>query len=207
MHRRVVFVAASLALQAALSVVILAGPGAVAAQAAVPLASAHGSVRWRSNSHSYAARPPVRYAPSSVRWRSNSHSYAARPSVLYAPSTRTPSGAAEAARAVATALAQIGKPYRWAGVGPSSFDCSGLTRFSWGAAGVGMSHSAAIQYASFLKVPAAQLQPGDLVFFGHPISHVGMYIGGGRMVHAPTTGQRVQISSISGFVGAVRPAV
>jgi cell wall-associated NlpC family hydrolase len=111
MHRRVVFVAASLTVQAALSVVILAGPGTVAAQAAVPLASAQGAVRGRSNSNSYAARPPL----------------------LYAPGTRTPSGAAKAARAVATALAQIGKPYRWAGVGPSSFDCSGLTRFSWGA--------------------------------------------------------------------------
>jgi cell wall-associated NlpC family hydrolase len=122
---------------------------------------------------------------------------------------RTVTGLSKSARAVAVALAQVGKPYRYGALGPSSFDCSGLAKFAWGAAGVGMSHSAAAQYAGFTKVTRAQLQPGDLVFFGRPIYHVGIYLGGGMMVHAPAPGQRVQITSINilPLVGASRPAI
>jgi peptidoglycan DL-endopeptidase CwlO len=115
----------------------------------------------------------------------------------------------QAAVAVRAAMAQIGKPYVWAGSGPASFDCSGLTMSSWRQAGVVMSHSAADQYASFKHVSMGQLQPGDLVFFGHPIHHVGMYVGGGMMVHAPETGELVQVSPMSrgDFAGAARPGV
>lgn len=130
------------------------------------------------------------------------------PAVASVVPARTVIGLVKASKAVATALAEVGKPYRYGGIGPWSFDCSGLAKFAWGAAGVGMAHSAAIQYAEFLKVPRADLQPGDLVFFGRPIYHVGIYLGGGRMVHAPTFGQRVQISSIGilPYAGAARPA-
>jgi len=115
----------------------------------------------------------------------------------------------QAAVAVRAAMAQIGKPYVWAGSGPASFDCSGLTMSSWRQAGVVMAHSAADQYASFKHVSADQLQPGDLVFFGRPIHHVGMYVGGGMMVHAPETGELVQVSPVSrgDLVGASRPGV
>jgi peptidoglycan DL-endopeptidase CwlO len=115
----------------------------------------------------------------------------------------------QAAVAVRAAMAQIGKPYVWAGSGPASFDCSGLTMSSWRQAGVVMAHSAADQYASFKHVSVDQLQPGDLVFFGHPIHHVGMYVGNGMMVHAPETGELVQVSPMSrgDFAGAARPGV
>ena len=115
----------------------------------------------------------------------------------------------QAAVAVRAAMSQVGKPYVWAGSGPGSYDCSGLTMSSWRQAGVMMAHSAADQYASFKHVSTDQLQPGDLVFFGHPIHHVGMYVGGGMMVHAPETGELVQVSPVSrgDLVGASRPGV
>jgi len=115
----------------------------------------------------------------------------------------------QAAVAVRAAMAQIGKRYVWAGAGPDTFDCSGLTMSSWRQAGVVMAHSAADQYASFKHVSTDQLQPGDLVFFGHPIHHVGMYVGGGMMVHAPESGELVQVSPMSrgDLVGASRPGV
>ena len=113
------------------------------------------------------------------------------------------------AMAVRAAMGQIGKPYVWAGSGPGSFDCSGLTMSSWRVAGVLMPHSAASQYASFHHVSVSQLQPGDLVFFGSPIHHVGMYVGGGMMVHAPETGETVQVAPVGrgDLVGAARPGV
>lgn len=112
-----------------------------------------------------------------------------------------------AAVAVRTAFAQLGDPYVWAAGGPGSFDCSGLTSYAWRAAGVSLPHSSRAQYASGRKVARSDLQPGDLVFFYHPISHVGIYIGGGRMIHAPHPGTGVQIGSIGemSYAGAVRP--
>jgi len=112
-----------------------------------------------------------------------------------------------AQRAVDVALAQLGKPYRYAASGPDSFDCSGLTMYAWAAAGVQLPHSSRAQYASLPKVSQDQLAPGDLVFYGSPIHHVGMYIGGGQYVHAPQTGDVVKISSIyrSDWAGAARP--
>lgn len=116
-----------------------------------------------------------------------------------------PSGGA--ATAVAVAEAQLGKPYVYAGAGPDVYDCSGLTMYAWGKAGVSMAHSATLQYTSFPHVSISQLQPGDLLVFGHPIHHVGMYVGNGTMIEAPHTGANVRFSSIyrSDFVGASRP--
>jgi cell wall-associated NlpC family hydrolase len=111
--------------------------------------------------------------------------------------------------AVDTALAQRGKPYVWAAAGPGSFDCSGLTQFAYGAAGIGLPHSAAMQSGMGQSVSRSQLRPGDLVFFYSPVSHVGMYIGNGQMVHAPTSGDVVKISNIDVmgyFAGARRLA-
>ena len=104
-----------------------------------------------------------------------------------------------AAAAIAYARAQIGKPYRYAGTGPDSFDCSGLTMMAWAQGGVSMSHGSQSQWASFPKVPIPDLQPGDLVFFGSSGStnhHGGLYIGGGTMIEAPHTGAFVRYSSI-----------
>ena len=110
--------------------------------------------------------------------------------------------------AVQAALDQMGDSYSWGADGPSSFDCSGLMMYAWGKAGVSLPHSSQAQASEGRRVSRANLMPGDLVFFGSPIHHVGMYIGNGRMVHAPRPGKSVQINDVdymSGYAGAVRP--
>ncbi len=104
--------------------------------------------------------------------------------------------------AVATAKAQLGKPYRYGSAGPSSFDCSGLMRFAYSAAGVHLPRSSRAQFGSLRRVPLDELEPGDLVY--RP-GHIGMYIGNGQMVHSPQTGRDVEIAPLSRAVGAVRP--
>ena len=100
--------------------------------------------------------------------------------------------------AVAFAESQVGKPYQWAGAGPSAYDCSGLTMASWEKAGVTLPHSAQDQYDLTTRVEIGDLLLGDLVFFGTPtdVYHVGIYIGNGQMVDAPETGEDVKIQSI-----------
>ena len=115
------------------------------------------------------------------------------------------SGRAQAA--VAAAKSVLGVPYVTAGASPSpGFDCSGLTMWAWGQAGVSLPHHAASQYGMGPHVPRDQLQPGDLVFFFSPISHVGIYIGAGMMIHAPTSGDVVKVAPISEmpYAGATR---
>ena len=124
--------------------------------------------------------------------------------------TRTPVNvpvSGRAAAAVHYAMAQVGKPYVYGAAGPSAYDCSGLTMAAWGAAGVGLPHSSSAQYSSGTHISASQLQPGDLVFYYSPISHVGMYIGGGRIVEAANPGVGVVVSGLYSmpYVGAVRP--
>ena len=107
--------------------------------------------------------------------------------------------------AIDTAMAQRGKPYVWAASGPRSFDCSGLTSFAFGAAGISLPHSSRMQAQLGEPVSRDALRPGDLVFFYEPVSHVGIYIGNDQMVHAPTSGDVVKVSPImSGFSGARR---
>jgi cell wall-associated NlpC family hydrolase len=98
---------------------------------------------------------------------------------------------------VDTALAQVGKPYVWGGAGPNSYDCSGLVQFAYAAAGVSLPHSSSMQSTLGTPVSIADLQPGDLVFFYSPVSHVGMYIGNGQMVHASTSGQPVKVVDLA----------
>ena len=93
-------------------------------------------------------------------------------------------------------MSQQGVPYRFARRVPGvAFDCSGLTNYAWGQAGVDLPHQSAQQYASTPHVPKDQAQPGDLIFYYSPISHVGIYIGGGMMVHAPSTGNVVKVAA------------
>lgn len=112
-----------------------------------------------------------------------------------------------AAKAIEFALAQIGDRYVWGASGPDGWDCSGLTMAAWRKAGVSLPHSSAQQYSSGDKIPRSELRPGDLVYFYSPISHVGIYLGNGRMVHAPNPSRRVEISPISQmpYTGATRP--
>jgi cell wall-associated NlpC family hydrolase len=128
----------------------------------------------------------------------------AAPAVVHAVASRS-----AAHVAVNTALAQVGKSYAWGGSGPSSFDCSGLTQFAYGAAGVGLAHSSRVQSTTGTPVDLWHLQPGDLLFFYSPVGHVAMYIGNGLMVHASTYGRPVSVvwaGSMPGFVGARRVA-
>jgi cell wall-associated NlpC family hydrolase len=99
---------------------------------------------------------------------------------------------------VSIALQYLGVPYVWGGASPSGFDCSGLTMYAYAKVGVYLPHNAAMQYGMGSAVSRNQLAPGDLVFF-NGLSHVGMYIGGGRFVHAPHTGDVVKISSLSEY--------
>ena len=100
--------------------------------------------------------------------------------------------------AVQAALAQQGFPYRYAASSPGvAFDCSGLTSYAWGQAGVGLPHQSRAQYASTPRVPKESAQPGDLIFFYSPISHVSIYLGNGMHVHAPNTGSTVSVSSVN----------
>lgn len=108
------------------------------------------------------------------------------------------------------ALKQIGDVYVWAAAGPTRWDCSGLTMRAYQAAGVSLPHSSRIQVGYGKSVSYNALKPGDLLFFGKPISHVSMYMGRGKMVHAPRPGKRVEVVSVTlrfgskPFVGARR---
>ena len=109
--------------------------------------------------------------------------------------------------AVDYAKSRIGCPYVWAASGPSAFDCSGLTMWCYGKIGISLPHSSSAQISCGQRVSRKDLQPGDLVFFGSPIHHVGMYAGGGEMIEAPYTGERVRYASVdrSDYAGACRP--
>ncbi|HEX2149158.1 MAG TPA: NlpC/P60 family protein [Actinomycetota bacterium] len=119
------------------------------------------------------------------------------------------SGSGNARAAIAAGYSKIGTPYSWGASGPGAFDCSGFTSYAWRAAGVSLPHSSRAQYAATKRVSRDDLQPGDLVFFGSPIHHVGMYVGGGNMLDASTYGRPVAVRSINrrGYVGAGRPGV
>jgi peptidoglycan DL-endopeptidase CwlO len=116
-----------------------------------------------------------------------------------------------AARAIDAAQQAIGSTYVFGTAGPSTFDCSGLTSWAWAQAGVYLPHSSQAQYDALPHVDPSQMQPGDLLFFYSPISHVALYIGGGMMIHArhPGPGGEVQQGSVSGYgtpvVGVARP--
>jgi len=112
-----------------------------------------------------------------------------------------------AAAAVQYALAQVGDAYVYGAAGPSAFDCSGLTMMAWAQAGVGLPHSSSAQFGSGPHVSSNALQPGDLVFYYSPISHVAIYIGNGLIVHAANPGEGVRVAGVFSmpYSGAVRP--
>jgi cell wall-associated NlpC family hydrolase len=99
------------------------------------------------------------------------------------------------------ALKQIGDRYVFGAAGLVTWDCSGLTMRSYQAAGVSLPHSSAAQSRMGKKVSLNSLKPGDLLFYGRPVSHVGIYLGGGKMVHAPRSGSRVKVTT-SGSLGS-----
>jgi cell wall-associated NlpC family hydrolase len=123
-------------------------------------------------------------------------------------SDSVPSSGSRGTDAVAWAEKALGRPYAWGGSGPDSFDCSGLTMWAYSHVGVSLPHSSSGQSGSGPHVSRDSLQPGDLVFFGSPIHHVGMYVGGGDFIESPHSGAVVKISSLSNrhdYAGACRP--
>ncbi len=124
------------------------------------------------------------------------------------PVSTAPPVSGKAGIAVAAAYSQLGVPYKFAAESPGvGFDCSGLTKWAWGRAGVYMPHQSGAQYASFPHVSPDEAQPGDLIFYYSPIGHVGIYIGGGQIIHAPNTGTTVNIATVhwNQVVGVARP--
>jgi cell wall-associated NlpC family hydrolase len=113
-----------------------------------------------------------------------------------------------AAAAIAEAQRQLGKPYQWGAAGPNSFDCSGLTMWAWRAAGVSLPHYTVAQYNATTHVSLGAIQPGDLLFYGSDMHHVGLYVGNGQMIEAPHSGTNVRYASIyrSDFYAASRPS-
>jgi cell wall-associated NlpC family hydrolase len=115
--------------------------------------------------------------------------------------------------AIAFAETKLGLPYQWGGTGPL-YDCSGLTQAAYAAAGVPLPRTSRAQYWAGPRVPLAQLQPGDLVFYAHDVTdpatihHLGLYVGDGRMIEAARTGTFIRYASIDrrGYIGAVRPS-
>jgi peptidoglycan DL-endopeptidase CwlO len=120
--------------------------------------------------------------------------------------TPTITGDSLGEQALRFALTRIGDPYVWGAAGPDSFDCSGLVMWAYAHVGISLDHFTGDQWNEGEHISRSQLQPGDLVFFFADISHVGMYVGNGMMIDAPTFGQTVQIQPVfwSAFVGAVR---
>ena len=116
-------------------------------------------------------------------------------------------------RAASVALGQVGVPYRYGGNSPAGFDCSGLVHYSYATAGKNLPRTAAGQWAELTPVPGRDLRTGDLLFFSiaGKMSHVGVYLGDGRFVHAPSTGRTVSIESLGSdfyrkaFIRAGRP--
>ena len=121
---------------------------------------------------------------------------AGSPAVAEAPATRASDETAR--NAVGFAREMIGKPYRYAGDTPAGFDCSGLVRYSYGRAGISLPRATPAQRNTTTRISVRNLRPGDLLFFdqeGKKASHVGVYLGDGRFVHAPSTGGRVRTDS------------
>jgi len=152
-----------------------------------------------------ASRSEARTASRSAA-ASSSRTEATAPGSAAAPAASAPASG-RAAAAVRYAMAQVGKSYVYGAAGPSAFDCSGLTMMAWAQAGVGLPHSSGAQMGSGTPVSQSELQPGDLVFYYSPVSHVGMYIGNGQIVNALNPGAGVGISGVNDmpYSGAVRP--
>ncbi|MGV9313064.1 NlpC/P60 family protein [Streptomyces sp. NPDC003691] len=127
------------------------------------------------------------------------------PAAPGAPAAQAPTAAGE--RAVRYAVGQLGKPYEWGAQGPDAYDCSGLTSEAWSSAGRTIPRTSQEQWRTLPRVPVGQLRPGDLVVYFAGATHIGLYLGDGRVVHAPRPGAVVKVSPLTAnpVLGAVRP--
>jgi cell wall-associated NlpC family hydrolase len=173
--------------------------------AAAHAAAAQAAAAKAAAAQSAAAQRAAASGPASVQAAGTTPATtAAAPPPVPAPSALTAGGHPQAAT---IAMQYLGVPYVWGGGSPSGFDCSGLVQYVFAQLGIALPHYAAAQFGFGQPVSRDQLQPGDLVFFDG-LGHVGIYIGGGQMIHAPHTGDVVKISPLSDFgssyVGARR---
>jgi cell wall-associated NlpC family hydrolase len=114
------------------------------------------------------------------------------------PDPRPPQPPTKGERAARIALEAVGVPYRWGGTSPATgFDCSGLVRWAYGRVGVDLPHSSYALYGEGRRVATGAMDPGDVLFF-EGLGHVGLYLGEGRMVHAPYTGRNVEVVRLAG---------
>lgn len=156
--------------------------------------------RRQSESNRQAQQAAAAASASSLGNRSAAARAVALPNVP-PPSTK-------AGIVVNAALSQLGVPYRFARSIPGvAFDCSGLTKYAWGMAGVHLPHQSRHQFSTTNRIPKEHAQAGDLIYYYSPISHVGIYLGDGRLVHAPATGDVVKISAVNWgrVAGVTRP--
>jgi cell wall-associated NlpC family hydrolase len=161
-----------------------------------------------------ALRTAHRAELEAARIRAEAHDSALSRQYLSGAALTGGTPAPAALTAVRFALAQLGKPYVWGAEGPSTYDCSGLVQTAYATAGITLPRTARPQYLATTPVPVNAMIAGDLLFFGpdrsnwNSIHHVGIYLGGGRMVHAPTTGDVVRIAPVwwAEFFGATRVA-
>lgn len=177
------------------------GIDTAAADAAVKAADSEQAAKDKAAADKAAAAALAQQEASSSAAGAQSSSSAASTSGSVTASS------ASAQAAVNFAMAQIGKPYGWGSTGPDSYDCSGLMMAAYASAGVSIPRTSEAQQAGLTSVSLSNLQVGDLVFF-YGGSHVGMYIGNGQVVHAPTSGDVVKISDMNsmGPTGAARVA-
>ncbi len=184
----------------------------LAAEARARLAREQAALRAQAEARAAAAArtaaqpaPTPRVAPVPAPTTSTLSTVTTDP--LVAPAQSTTNAGAGHPDAASIAMHYLGVPYVWGGSTPGGFDCSGLVMYVYGQLGITLPHFAAAQYGYGAPVSRDELQPGDLVFFDG-LNHVGIYIGGGEMIHAPHTGDVVKISPLaefgSGYVGARR---
>ncbi|GAB3157768.1 NlpC/P60 family protein [Micromonospora sonneratiae] len=146
-------------------------------------------VRQRDREHLLSAR--VRQIEAEIAKLNQARDAAAAPESPAEPPPALASAAG--AKVVRFAYAQLGKNYRWAGSGPDGYDCSGLTSAAWATVGVKLPHNAAQQWRTVNRIKRTELRPGDLVFYYRDIGHVAIYVGAGKVIHAPRPGKRIRI--------------
>jgi peptidoglycan DL-endopeptidase CwlO len=150
------------------------------------------------------AKPATRTAPPAAKPATRTAPPAAKPAALSVKVAGTSGGFA--ARAVSSAVAQVGTPYRYGGAAPGGFDCSGLVQFAFKRAGISLPRTAAAQATVGKPVSLDNLQPGDLLFYYRPVGHVVVYVGNGKIAEASEPGKPVHVRKLytNGFVGARR---
>jgi cell wall-associated NlpC family hydrolase len=169
-----------------------------AAADAKALGAAHAAAAAAANLPAHVAPPKAAAKPVPA--------HVPRPTPKTTTAPAAPAGGGMGTRVLSLAKSKVGDPYVWGAAGPSAFDCSGLVVWAFKQLGVSLPHSSATLSTMGAPVAKGALQPGDLVFFYSPVSHVGIYLGNGMMVEARTFGQPVSVTSVdrSGYRGAVR---